>query len=866
MKPAITFHVIPRLPERLSRLRDLAYNLRWAWNHDAIDLFRRLDHDLWESSSHNPVLMLGLVSQDQLAHCAADDGFCAQLDRVARDLDGYMAGEASWFRRTYGTPEQPLAAYFSAEFGITGCLSTFAGGLGVLAGDHMKSASDLGVPLVGIGLLYQQGYFRQYLNDAGWQQEGYEDNDFHNLPLVPVRKDSQPLIVDVPCLNGVRAQVWRAQVGRLSLYMLDTNIPANSMDDQNITDQLYGGDRELRLRQEIVLGLGGYHALTANNALAMQPRVFHMNEGHSALLALELIRDLMGRHNLNFAQAREAAAPSLIFTTHTPVSAGHDFFTTDLMKKYFPDYAASLGISWKDFLALGRQEPDNDQELFCMTTVALRLSAANNGVSRLHGQVSREMWMKLWPGVPQEEIPIGHVTNGVHFRSWISKEMDQLYDRYLGARWHEEPADKVLWSRAARIPAEELWHYHERRRERMVAYVRRRLHDQLERRGATQAAIQGAEETLDSEAMTIGFARRFASYKRATLLLHDPERLKKILNHPEHPVQVIFSGAAHPKDNEGKELIRRIVELSRQEPFRRKLVFLEGYGITTTRYLVQGCDVWLNTPRRPMEASGTSGMKAAANGVLNISTLDGWWDEAWQDFGPWTSDTGRTEPIGWAIGRAEDYDDPVYQDQVEAGALYDLLERDVVPTFYERGANGIPRRWVARMRASLGALCYYFNTHRMVKDYTERFYLPMAARSTQLAENGMARAKALSDWKEKVGQNWKQVRAEVVEHGAGADLAVGGEIKAHAYVHLGVLSPSEVAVELYLGLVDADNDIIRAEPVPMHPQGLQDNGCWLYEATATTTKSGLHGYTVRVVPKHADLTSPFLPGLIVWAK
>jgi starch phosphorylase len=853
VKPIHTFTVIPSLPAPLERLRDLAYNLRWAWNHETIALFRRLDSDLWEATGHNPVLMLGAIDQAQLEAAAADEGFLAHLGRVSRGLDAYLSGESTWFRRAHGSTKGPLVAYFSAEFGLTECLSIFAGGLGVLSGDHLKSSSDLGIPLVGMGLLYQQGYFEQYLNEAGWQQEAYEDNDFHNLPLTLERQaDGTALTVKVPYPGReVTAQVWRAQVGRVPVYLLDTNISINRPGDRDITDQLYGGDLEMRIQQEIMLGIGGYRAL---EALGLTPTVYHMNEGHSAFLALERIRRLMETDGLSFAEAREAASAGLVFTTHTPVAAGHDYFPPDLMDRYFGDYVRSLGLSRRDFLALGRQNPDDDGEPFCMTILALRLAAHSNGVSRLHGQVSRHMWQGIWPGVPEDETPIVHVTNGVHFRSWISHGMDQLYDRYLGPRWREEPADQEIWQRVEHIPAEELWRTHERRRERLVTFTRRRLRAQLERRGAPQAEIEAADEVLNSEALTIGFARRFATYKRAALLLRDPERLARILNDPDRPVQIIFAGKAHPKDDAGKELIRQVVSLARQDRFRRRVVFLEDYDMAIARYLVQGADVWLSTPRRPREASGTSGMKAVANGVLNLSTLDGWWDEAFQP------------EVGWAIGRGESYDDPNYQDQVEAEALYELLERDVVPTFYNRGADGLPRRWIARMKASIGYLCHFFNTHRMVREYTERFYLPAASRYRQLTADKMARARALAAWKARIWENWAQVRIGALDADPFTELQVGSAIRVRARVHLGNLTPDDVTVELYVGRVDADGDIVEAEATPMQPIGPAENGGYLFEASAVPCrKSGLHGYSARVLPRHPDLTSPFIPGLIAWA-
>ncbi|HEY9075351.1 MAG TPA: alpha-glucan family phosphorylase [Anaerolineaceae bacterium] len=853
MKPIYSFITTPAIPPRLERLVDLAYNLRWSWNQASIALFRRLDSDLWETSGHNPVKMLGTIDQPILEAAATDEGFLSHLDGVVEHLDRYMKSDTTWFSRLGKPVPDPLVAYFSLEFGITECMSIFAGGLGILAGDHLKSASDLGVPLVGVGLLYQQGYFSQYLNDAGWQQEAFDDNDFYNLPVRLLRQPNgspRSIIVQYPG-REVIAQIWKAQVGRIDLYLLDTNVPENQAQDRDITDQLYGGDSEMRIKQEVLLGIGGMHTLAE---LGLEPTIFHMNEGHSAFLSLERIRRLMVKHNLTFTEAREAHAAGCIFTTHTPVPAGHDYFPAYLMDRYLGDYMGKLGLSRHDFLALGRINPDNDNEPFCMTILALRTAAYSNGVSRLHGQVSREAWRSIWPGVPLNEIPISHVTNGVHFRSWISREMDQLYERYLGMRWQEEPADQTIWKRAALIPSEELWRTHERRRERLVAFTRNRLQAQVKKRQSSRALIEEASEVLDSQALTIGFARRFATYKRAALLFRDPERLARILNNPDRPVQIIFAGKAHPRDDPGKALIQRIVNFARQEKFRHRIVFLENYDMAIARSLVQGADVWLNNPLRPQEASGTSGMKAAANGVLNLSTLDGWWDEAY------------TPEVGWAIGRGEIYNDPEYQEQVEAEALYDLLEREIVPAFYERGKDGLPRRWIEMMKASIQHLCSNFNTHRMVGEYVEKFYLPAAASFEALAENKMARARALAAWKTRIQQNWSQVRVESVDTGAFTTLKIGSQFTVRAEVHLGELTPDDVSVELHIGSLDANNEIIDAHNFAMLPVKSSRERTYLYEISPTACcTSGLHGYTIRVLPRHPDLVTPFLPGMIVWA-
>jgi len=855
MKPVKTFNVSPSLPEAIKPLEELACNLFWAWSHSTIELFRRLDSELWEKCNHNPVLMLGVVDQNLLESAINDEGFMSHLNGVYHHYQQYVNGSSSWFSRTYGDEPHTLVGYFSAEFGLTESLSIFAGGLGVLAGDHLKSASDIGVPLVGVGLLYQQGYFHQYLNEAGWQQESYEENDFYTLPLrLEHKEDGTPLTIAVS-LPGrtISAQIWRVQVGRVPLYLLDANLEANRPEDKRITYQLYGGDLEMRIKQEILLGIGGFRAL---EALGLQPTIFHMNEGHSAFLSVELIRWLMKKHSLTFKEAREVAAGGLMLTSHTPVPAGHDYFDNDLMYKYFFDFAKELGLAWPDFMALGRKNAKNMLEEFCMTLLALRLSNHMNGVSKLHGEVTRQMWKDFWPGVPLLEIPIGHVTNGVHFRSWISAEMNLLYDRYLGPRWQEEPGNKAIWDKAGNIAQEELWRTHERRRERLVAFVRERLRKRLEELGSSKREVEIADEVLDPKALTIGFARRFATYKRATLLLNDQERFARILENSEKPVQIIFAGKAHPKDDEGKKLIQQIVNMARQDRFRRKIVFVQEYDMSVARYLVQGVDLWLNTPRRPMEASGTSGMKAAANGVLNLSILDGWWDEAYRP------------TLGWAIGRGEDYDDPRYQDQIEAENIYNLLEKEIVPLFYDRGVDGLPRKWIGLMKESISHLCYFFNTNRMVQEYTEAFYVPGSRQYRQFSANGFSDAKNGSLWKERIYNCWREVRVKSVAAESLTDLKVYDAIRVRAVVQLGKLSPEDVVVELYTGKVGAQGEIMNPEITTMDfVEGSKEDGNYCFEGvSAPCGKSGRYGFTVRVLPDHPLLATRFLPELITWSE
>jgi len=863
MRPSHTFRVIPALPSKLERVRELAHNVWWSWNHEAIGLFRRLDRDLWETTGHNPVLMLGSIRQERLEQMAEDDGFLAHTDRVCRLFDRYLASESTWYSKAFGETAQTVAsggaehriAYFSAEFGLTESLGIYAGGLGILAGDHLKSASDLGLPLVAVGLLYQQGYFRQYLNPDGWQQELYPDNDFYNLPLTLERQLSgAPLLVEIQYPGRVvKAKVWRAQVGRVPLYLLDTNIEDNRPEDRDITDQLYGGDDEMRIRQEIVLGIGGIRAL---EALGLRPTVCHMNEGHSAFLALERIRLLMEEHNLTFAEAREAATAGHVFTTHTPVPAGIDWFRPDLVDRYFSHYYPSLGLSRDQFLGLGRTDPSDANGYFCMAILAMRLANRTNGVSQLHGRVSREMWREVWPQLPSSEIPIIGITNGIHPRSWISHDMADLYDRYLGPRWIERPAELSDGQRVMRIPDEELWRTHERRRERLVAFARKRLRTQLEQRGSRPSEIRLAEEVLDPEALTIGFARRFATYKRATLLFRDIERLARIAGDRDRPVQIIFAGKAHPKDNPGKELIRQIIHHARRLEFRNRIVFIEDYDMTVARYLLQGVDVWLNTPRRPHEASGTSGMKATANGALNLSVLDGWWAEAY------------TPETGWAIGLGEEYaDDQVdYQDEVEANALYDLLEKEIVPLFYDRSRDGLPRGWTAKMKAAMRDHAGLFNTNRMVRDYTELCYEPSAARSERLMGDDLDRAKALAAWKAKLRQQWPQLRIDRVwaDNAQGQGLKVGDQLQVQAQVFLADLKPTDVSVELFHGPLDTQGLIGQGEALPTLIAQSKGKGTYIFAGAISCRTSGRQGYAVRIVPKHEDLDNPFEMNLILW--
>ena len=606
MKKIVQYMIHPSLPERLRPLSGLSKNLWWVWHPDAVNLWGRLDPELWDLTYQNPVKMLGLISQSRLDQLAEDDGFLTHMDRVIYQLNDYMESPF-WFQKSYQEKTGDIKiAYFSAEFGITESLPIYSGGLGILAGDHLKSASDLGLPLVGMGLLYQQGYFQQYLNPDGWQQEFYPDNDFYNMPIF-VEKDDKggEIVIEVEYPGRViRARVWRAQIGRTPLFLLDTNIPGNTDTDRALTQQLYGGDVNMRVEQEIMLGIGGVRAL---RKMGIRPSVYHMNEGHSAFLALERIKTLMEEDGLSYNEAKEEVIASSVFTTHTPVPAGNDVFSPHLIHKYLADFQRRIGLDDKTFLGLGRQDQTDDHEPFCMTVLAMRLSAFTNGVSQLHSEVSKKMWSRIYVGLETHDVPIRAITNGIHIRSWISDDLWGLYDRYLGTRWVQEPANDSVWQRIVEIPDAELWRTHERRRERLVGFSRKRLREQITNRGGNTSELQAADEALLPEALTIGFARRFATYKRGNLIFSDLERLKAILCDKERPVQIVFAGKAHPRDHEGKTLIKNIVHWAREENLRYRIVFLENYDINVARYMVQGVDVWLNTPRRPLEASGTSG-------------------------------------------------------------------------------------------------------------------------------------------------------------------------------------------------------------------------------------------------------------------
>lgn len=850
-----TLTVFPRLPEKLKPLEELARNLRFSWNWDVVNLFIRLNPERWFASYQNPVAMLGALSAEDFEKALRDPSFLEDLDRAYHDLRAYSTGP-TWFQRKHGKAEDACVAYFSCEYGIEECLPIYSGGLGLLSGDHLKSASSLGVPLVAVGLLYQQGYFRQTLNHDGWQQEHYPDNDWYNMPVSQVKtKTGDPLTVSVDLAGEpVAVQIWKVDVGRTPLYLLDTNAPQNPPQHRPITAQLYGGDRDMRIRQEIVLGIGGVRALAA---LGLAPTVYHMNEGHSAFLALERIRDLMSARRMTFDEARELVWATNVFTTHTPVPAGNEQFEFDLMRRYFSKFHEELGMAWPDFAALGQEAP-HESPKFNLTVLALKMAAFCNGVAKLHGVVSRRMWRVLWPELAESEVPITSITNGVHFRSWVSHELWDLLSEHLGSDFAETWEDDAVWRKIQDIPDAALWKVRQIRSEKLKKFVRRRIGEQMRRRGADATELERADRLLDPNALTIGFARRFATYKRGDLIFRDADRLFRILSDSHRPVQIIFAGKAHPQDTVGKELIKTISHYARHdERFIGRVFFVEDYDINVARYLVQGVDVWLNNPRRPMEASGTSGMKAAVNGTLNLSFLDGWWDEAY------------TPEVGWAIGEAS-YESEAEQDRIEAEALYNLLERGIVPKFYDRDDSGLPCNWIAMMKNSIHKLGAYFNTHRMVAEYTERFYLPAHQAGNGLRANGERRARDLAAWRRRISAAWPEVRVRCEKPDLTGELGAGDRVTLTVRAFLASLTPEDVRVEICPGDLDGGGQMREMQTLEMRPAGGgadpagAENREHLFTADLICAHSGRIGYACRILPRHPDLVHPYTPFHLTW--
>lgn len=710
-----------KLPFPLKRLADMAYNYWWSWTGDRLSLFRNIDPQKWHESKHNPVAVLQSTSYVRLTQLANDPIYIKRVKELADRFDRYMNEKDTWASRVAPeiTSKNPVA-YFCAEFGIHESLPIYSGGLGILAGDHLKSASDLGVPLVGVGLLYRQGYFSQRLNRYGWQEEKYDDNPFDRMPVELLKNEQgQPITIDMEIRQRiVKAQIWLARVGRVNLYLLDTAREDNDPIDRWLTGHLYGGNQDTRIAQEVLLGIGGVKALTA---LGIKPSVYHMNEGHAAFCTLEIVREEIQRTGKSFYDVEATVRKACVFTTHTPVPAGHDAFSPDLMDSYFAHYWPQLGLSREQFLALGARRLGDPWEPFGMTVLALRMSRAANGVSKLHGEVSRKMWNILYPDKAEDKVPIDHITNGVHARTWTAPLMADLYCEYLGEDWSTTCADKKMWAQVDEIPDEEIWWRHQMLKERLISHTRSRIKISRERRGEPPEYIQIADSLLDPNVLTIGFARRFSPYKRGHLLIRDPERALRIFGNPERPVQIIFAGKSHPADEEGKRIIQRLMEWCKHPAIRDRVAFIEDYDIYTGQKLVQGVDVWLNNPRRPLEASGTSGQKVCFNGGINCSVLDGWWCEGYE------ADADGKGINGWAIGEDAHTSDQELQDRIDSESLYRLLEEEIVPLYYNQDEKGIPHGWVKMMKASIKTNSPLFNTDRMIADYVLQMYAPGSA-------------------------------------------------------------------------------------------------------------------------------------------
>ncbi|EKX66056.1 glycosyltransferase family 1 protein [Streptomyces ipomoeae] len=860
MKAIRRFTVRPLLPEALHPLSELARNLRWAWHAETRDLFQSVDPERWAASGGDPVRLLGSVSTGRLAELAEDRRFLRRLTVAADELRDYVTGDR-WYQGQAQTAELPAAiAYFSPEFGITAALPQYSGGLGILAGDHLKAASDLGVPLIGVGLLYRHGYFRQSLSRDGWQQEHYPVLDPNELPLVPLHEsDGSPAQVGLALPGGrlLHARIWQAQVGRVPLLLLDSDVEENALGERGVTDRLYGGGSEHRLLQEMLLGIGGVRAVRAYCRLTGHPapEVFHTNEGHAGFLGLERIAELSDQ-GLDFDAGLEAVRSGTVFTTHTPVPAGIDRFDRELVARHFGPDAELPRIDVERILGLGMETySGGDPNVFNMAVMGLRLAQRANGVSLLHGNVSREMFSGLWPGFDPDEVPITSVTNGVHAPTWVAPEVFRLGARQIGAERTEDAmtvGGSDRWDAVGDIPDQDIWELRRVLREQLVQEVRERLYASWRQRGAGTAELGWIEGVLDPDVLTIGFARRVPSYKRLTLMLRDQDRLMDLLLHPERPVQIVVAGKAHPADDGGKRLIQELVRFADDPRVRHRIVFLPDYGMAMAQKLYPGCDVWLNNPLRPLEACGTSGMKAALNGCLNLSVLDGWWDE-W--FKP---------DFGWAIptadGTAMDED---RRDDVEAAALYDLLEQRVAPRFYERGPSGLPDRWIEMVRQTLTHLGPKVLAGRMVSEYVERLYAPAARAHRALTPDT---ARELAGWKARVRSAWHRVTVDHVETSAaptGTAAELGASLVLRVRVGLGDLAPDDVEVQAVSGRVDNEDRITDATYVPLKPTGGPDEGGgWVYEGPLSLDRTGPFGYTVRILPAHRLLASTAELGLV----
>lgn len=840
-----------KLPKNLQPLSELAYNLWFSWNPDARELFKEMDLDLWRETGRNPVAFLKHIEPKILAKFSEDKDYLSKLKKIYNRFNSYMASDSTIFNKNYPDFKNEITAYFSAEYGIDESLPNYAGGLGVLSGDHCKTASDLGLPFVAVGLMYKHAYFNQYINEAGDQIEEYNELTLEDLPIKQVLDENgNPFKVTVSILNrNVHIKIWKVAVGRISLFLLDSDMDENSDEDKNIIHSLYGGSRDTRIQQEIILGIGGLRAL---RKMSINPSVFHMNEGHSAFLGLERLFELLN-DGMDFNSALEYLRSTTLFTTHTPIAAGNESFEFDMMYRYFKEFWPQVNMDEKYFFELGRNINEHKHESFSLTILALNFSYMANGVSKLHSKVSQQMWQHIYPGVPKSEVPIQYVTNGIHTESWLNKEMIKLFNGYLDSDWREHIHENKYWEQVRTIPDKAYWNTMTNMKKNMIKSLSRGYQNRLNRYQGEHGYPE--ENIFDENALTIGFARRFAPYKRATLLFSDRERMKKILNTTDKPVQILFSGKAHPQNDAGKSLIREINNLAREEGFKGKVIYIENYSITISRPLTSGVDIWLNTPRRPLEASGTSGQKVPINGGINFSVLDGWWPE------------GYNGKNGWIIGKEVDYSDHFLQDQEDSNMMYDTLENEIIPLFFNRDKNGVPTEWIKTSKESLISNLTKFSTHTMVWNYTKKFYVPGIEKNAKFTKNNSADLVKFTSWKNKVKRHWKDVKLSVnngFDHSDSRIIAAGESKEINISLHPGYLLPEDLKVEITLERQDSitgNKDINLHE---MNLTGTNSDGSYQFKSKVTAKEGGTYIFNCRVLPKHEDLFTAHDTRLIKW--
>ena len=846
--------VNPQLPKRIEKLSEIANNLWWSWNTEFLRLFRKIDKDLWEKSGKNPIKFLKEVSQEKLETASKDLIFLHEYDKNVENFESYMESKDTWFANKYPENKKDLIAYFSAEYGLDETIPIYSGGLGILSGDHLKSASDLGIPLVAVGLLYKNGYFHQKINGNGEQETEYHDIDIHDLPIHPVKtEEGEDLIIYLKFpKRRIYLKVWQINVGRVKLYLLDSDIEKNNPEDRDVTLRLYGGDQEMRIRQEIVLGMGGVNLLT--RALKLEPTIYHMNEGHSSFLILELIKNVIKEKQVSFEVARDIVSSQTVFTTHTPVPAGNDIFPISLVEKYFKDFWPRLAITREEFLKMGMKPCQDLENGFNMGILALKVAGKKNGVSKLHGAVSRELFADVWPEIAANESPIGYVTNGIHTCSWLSPNLKQLYNKYLIPYWQDKIQYDYVWEKIKNIPDEKLWEAHQARKEKLLNIVKNNVTERLRRSGYNYEDINSITSKLNPNALTIGFARRFATYKRATLIFKDLERITQILNNSDRPVQLIFAGKAHPADKQGQDLIKFIHDVSMMPQFKGKIFLLENYNIAMSRYLISGVDVWLNNPRRPMEASGTSGQKASVNGVINFSVLDGWWAE------------GYNQKNGWRIGFNSDYESYEAQDVTDSQNIYETLEQKIIPAYYNKEKNGISKEWLDYMKESIISTGGKYSTSRMLSDYTSQFYIPLCNLHNKYYKD-LSDVTRFNAWKNDMYRNWKDIKITQKEDNLNNIAIDAGKcITVRCQVELPNINPEHISVECYYGKI-LETRLVEEISIIQMPQiktKEENSKHYEYEPKTELKTGGNYGYTFRVMPKHEMLLESANMDLVKW--